>query len=292
MGFADTVAEHKSGPKTVVAKQLAKWLEAQERRESQNYNISSIFGKCPRATVLEALIPKESDWDAQATLRTDAGSAMHWWYQNRYFGPMGVLFGIWECTACGERTLNDMPMPTEPCKCSGPRSKRWEFVETYLKYEIPGLPGVFLTGYYDGKLHVEKGRFLMDMKFPGPKSLKRALKAPSESYVRQVELYMAIEEWDGQGLLFFGDKNEGSPDAIEHVVRPNPEALEEEVQKIREIETAKDMLRGWADRACPLVLPDRICQDERVGMYGRWCPWGAECFNDVLLKELLEKIPE
>lgn len=292
MGFADTVTEHKSGPKTVIAKQLAEWLEAKKRRESKNYNISSIYGKCPRQTVLEALIPKESDWDAQASLRTDAGSAMHWWYQNRYFGPMGVLFGIWECTACGERTLNDMPMPKEPCKCGGPKGRRWEFVETYLKYEIPGLSGVFLTGYYDGKLHTDKGRFLVDLKFPGPKSLKRAMKAPSAGYVRQVELYMAIEEWDGQGLLFYGDKNDGTPDAVEHVVHPNPAALEEEAQKIREIEAAKDMMRAWADRSGELVLPGRLCESEREGKFSRWCGWGDECFNDILLQQTINAIPD
>jgi hypothetical protein len=291
MGFADTVAEHKSGPRTVVAKQLAEWLEAKPRRESKNYNVSSIYGKCPRATVLEALIPKPDDWDAQATLRTDAGSALHWWYQNKYLGPMGILFGIWECTACGFRTMDDMPMPQDTCKCSGPKSKRWEFVETRVEYAVPGLDGVLLTGYYDGKIRVEMGNFLWDMKFPGPKSFARA-KSARESYIRQIQLYMAIEEWDGMGLLFTGDKNDGSPEAVEHIVHPNPDVLEEEAQKIREIEAAKAMLRAWGDGSGEIVLPCRLCQSEREGMYVRWCGWGQECFNDVLMDDVLKRVPE
>jgi hypothetical protein len=289
MGFADTVAEHKSGPKTVISGQLSKWLIGRPKRESKNYNISSIFGECPRQTMLEALIQKPSDWNAQATRRADAGSAMHWWYQNKYFGPMGVLMGIWECTACGARTEKGSLMPFVPCGCGGPNSKRWEFVETRVEYEIPGLPGVLLTGYYDGGIQSDHGKFLVDMKFPGPKTFSK-LSSPPEGYVNQVELYMAIEGWDGEGLLFYGDKNDGT-EAVEFIVHRNESALPEAVEKIKAIEVVKSDLRKWAEERCALVIPDRICADEKIGRFSRWCPWGQECFNDVRMKDLMGRVP-
>jgi hypothetical protein len=202
---------------------------------------------------------------------------------------MGVLFGIWECTACGSRTLDNMPMPGEPCECSGPKGKRWVFAETRVEHPVPGT-NALLTGYYDGKLHVES-RYMLEMKFPGPKSLKRAVKAPSDGYVYQLRLYMAIEKWDGLGLLFYGDKNDGG-EPVEHIVHPDESVLPEVEQKIREIEEAKAMLVRWAESGEKLDLPCRICADEREGRYGRWCPWGEECFNDVLLKDALDRVPE
>ena len=291
MSFADVVSSVKKGPDTVVADLV--WQSLPSRRENEPkppanvYRASGLYGLCPRKEFLKHFLPREDVWTSKSLDKMNIGTALHWWWQNHYLGPMGVLLGQWKCLACGSTSDEMMPMPTERCKCSKDWA-RWEFVEKRVHYKIPGT-NLLIVGHYDGILQIVANgkRYLIDLKTTGPKLFAK-LKEASEAYIFQLQLYMELEGWEEEGLLIFIDRGE-SQKPKEFLVPRRPEIITLCVSKIKKVEAVKTQIEKQEPVGGAWEAPDRICEDRITGKFGMWCDYCDECFNDIAMCEIVKK---
>lgn len=93
---------------------------------------SEVAGVCPRMVVLNRIlkIPKFQGDNILQRIWND-GHSFHGWYQNRYFGSAGVLYGEWVCSRC-KRVVEGF-MPEDSCTCQT-EPDRWPgWVPDYCK---------------------------------------------------------------------------------------------------------------------------------------------------------------
>lgn len=123
MSLRDLVrAAREDKPKRSLVRSLDRFIVARSGRPSpreQNvWHPSEIVGKdfCPRLEVLRRrlkLPEKRGEVDVGKERIFDVGHAMHHWYQEKYLGPMGELWGHWRCSRC--HTVFTGVMPTDSC---------------------------------------------------------------------------------------------------------------------------------------------------------------------------------
>lgn len=111
--------------------------------------IPSMLGNLPLLRMASSYdifteLAKKPEAGAQATF--DYGTALHWWFQHKYLGPMGALWGEWRCVKCDHVEEGVMPVSCEKCDC-----ERFDFVETWI-----GDTQYRYRGHADG-LIVEEG---------------------------------------------------------------------------------------------------------------------------------------
>ena len=166
-----------------------------DERRAPGYHPSQLYDFCPRLEILNFFFPKPDFGfippDLQMTF--DWGSAWHWWTQNHYFGPMGVLWGTWKCFDCGRNEEGFMP---DPCKECNPRWKPgpvrrggyWTYIEPHLfnkEWQIPG--------HGDGILILSREklgkRSLLEVKTMNGDMFKY-LSKPVEKHVFQINVYL------------------------------------------------------------------------------------------------------
>ena len=86
---------------------------------AEGFHPSEVAGKCPRLVVLNTILPRGMgiEWnpDPLLTRILNDGTAIHEWYQNRYLGPSGKLWGKWVCSRC--KVIVDGFMPKDKCLC-------------------------------------------------------------------------------------------------------------------------------------------------------------------------------
>jgi hypothetical protein len=98
--------------------------EIERQRGLENFRAvglhpSQVGGVCPREAVMSAIIDPDvnpRDLPSPKLFRIfNDGHAFHHWYQNRYLGPAGVLYGEWVCSRC-KRVVEGF-MPKDACDC-------------------------------------------------------------------------------------------------------------------------------------------------------------------------------
>ena len=104
------------------------WFRAPGNHVSQIYKMCS--RKLPFAKAFPDLVTEDTITD-ENILTWDFGTATHSWWQDRYFGPMGWMWGDWECSRC-RWVEKDCHMPKDPCS-------RCEWCETSYLYVQPTL---------------------------------------------------------------------------------------------------------------------------------------------------------
>lgn len=200
-----------SGKGSVLAEPLIKYLDEYEDDYAKDtyFHASSLYYMCPRCEVYKAILPDEmippDTLDAITQARFDIGHAMHWWYQNKYLGPMGVLKGKWRCSRCGDVVKGFMPTGTcKKCAEAGKkRVKDWVFDETVLMSKKWNIKGKI-----DGVVVRDDEEFLLDIKTCKP-SLFASLKKPWPSAIYQVQVYMWLLKME-KGVLLYVDKSADS----------------------------------------------------------------------------------
>ena len=163
--------------------------EDSHHKDDSFWHCSSVsHDLCPRyETILRTVDPKfrpVGNVGPDSLRIFDIGSAVHHWWQNKYFGPMRVLFGRWSCVGCG-RDYPGFWLPTHPtCSCQTPV----EYVELTLSMPLVGKP---VSGHCDGIWVDEKtGRwFLLELKTINPFGFSK-LSVPDPNYVDQIILYL------------------------------------------------------------------------------------------------------
>lgn len=114
----------------IISAELSTWNSLPNFREP-GLHPSQIAGACPRAAVLKHMTAGDAsgreNFNPQVLRLFGTGTALHKWYQERYLGKAGVLFGEWMCSRC--RSVVKGYMPKEPCSCQ----QQLDFVPDYCK---------------------------------------------------------------------------------------------------------------------------------------------------------------
>jgi len=177
---------------SVFLEDLYEWMETDERRREADdpsyLRASGLYKVCarresflmerPAMRVVEAFSPGRR-------MNFDVGHALHWWWQNRYLGPMGRLWGNWFCARC-DKVVTQGLMPKRCPGCNQGYKKVLTYEELSLKDER-----LKYTAHPDGLLVDAPGppRLLFELKTKKPEGFE-TLKKPDGEHRIQVHAYM------------------------------------------------------------------------------------------------------
>jgi hypothetical protein len=261
-----------------------------ERAHDHLYVTDFTYKPCMRRLAYILLRPdiRDKAKDAKTLFKMDSGTAIHAWFQENLLGPMGALYGQWECSRCGNIELG--PMPQKPCarqiKVLDPLSDKW--IETKCKdigapepdgtvgttakikkYKgmkwlfkeqriVLNYHGIEVTGRHDGLL-VIVGDKLLEIKSTDSERFA-ALDGPKDYHVFQASVYAAKLGYD-ELILMHIDQGDWS-NIKAYPVKADPAALtmiENYCETIRFLVDHKDPLRAlppcnkrsaWKAREC------------------------------------------
>lgn len=250
-------------------------LHQSEPQRSTGLHPSELFYMCMRAKGLGENFPrvmsripgvviKECTETISASLRAkfDIGHSLHWLYQNKYLGPLGILKGSWRCRSCQEEIEGFYPT-ANVCSCG---KNKWSFVEP--KIEIPEL---CITGHCDGIIDRGDGPWVMDIKTIDP-TLFKSLKEPSMSYVYQVHAYM-MGLGINRALILYVDKSSNTVNPTKEILISYDESVE---QRIRALSA------DYQEMNKTRALPPKTC-DSNTCAAAKRCPYKDICFGEDVL---------
>lgn len=89
----------------------------QRERDDGFLHVSELYDFCPRRAIMKIAFgePLKQEVKPNLSMLFDHGHMVHQWYQERYFGPMGHLWGTWQCSRCHKK--REGVMPSKPCEC-------------------------------------------------------------------------------------------------------------------------------------------------------------------------------
>lgn len=187
MGLLDFF-EITNGPSDIISR-LNKFLTEREKSSEPRtgWHPSSFCGMCPRAYVIKKLVKDPVEPLDPGLIRLfDTGHAHHYWYQNVYFGPMGVLWGPWKCLSCSTVTWGFRP--GEKCPHCGENH--------FLYEEIPvsaRLPGCVepVNGHADGLILLGANWYVLEIKTINSNAYKW-LNGAKDSHLKQAQIYCEL----------------------------------------------------------------------------------------------------
>ena len=269
---------------------------------AKGWHPSQLMDMCPRQEVLLRLkdgqIEKE-DHPLRTKMIFDVGTALHAWWQEQYFGPMGVLKGRWRCARCGFKTTGMMKMPMYPHKCGVGtpvegepwvddtdvkgkarvgHNRIWKFAEVPVKNEEWGIvghsDGIYLLGKY-GLTIQQIVEATLEIKTAGFTFWDGRKGHPYPENIFQINLYMWLTG-KTKGVLLYIDKGGVDRDLLamckEVVVDYNDRHRKDACAKItayrRSVENCK--------------LPGRmaICELKPNSAKPKKCPARSICLSD------------
>lgn len=198
-------------------------MSALPSNREPGWHPSEFHSTCPRQAVITKILdePGGSDSiDGRLQRIFDTGTALHSWYQNRYFGPMGILWGGWKCSRChGVKTGF---MPKEKCSCvkdarceaicgEAPGAQRggclncgiwgsWTYQEIQLFLSSKQMTAsgfeveVSIVGHMDGLIFLANKWGVLEMKTINDRGFGM-LPAPQEGHRNQVQTYMKLAQY-------------------------------------------------------------------------------------------------
>lgn len=265
--------------------------DAEDESRAPGFHPSQLFDFCPRASILEHFFPKKGtrNFSPETYTRFDWGTAWHWFTQNHYFGPMGLLWGEWACNKCGHRVRDSlMPPPHLDCRTEGAR-EHLEKVEAeieagtrprrggYWTYQEIGVrTDEGIVGHVDGILVMPWGeRVLLEVKTMAGKWF-RQLYAPDPRYVFQISLYLWALGLDRCLLAYFSKDDDPKP--------PKTFWVERDDGVIAAVKTRITLFkRSWPEKR--LCVGNCLKGTERAA---ERCAWRVECFRPDI-EEVVEK---
>lgn len=316
-GIGDAMAQKgkyskKDDPANKFLKHLYSYLETPaiyEARSSHRIpglHASSLHSTCARREVLIALailvsespvvVYKEAA-SAGGAFTQDLGHALHEWWQNKYLGDSGLLYGEWRCVRC--RTVTEGTKPKR-CKkgldCIGKKNSRFEYQEMSVHVK----DGLDIHGHTDGIIletpfDLESKRRIFELKTKSPNQYP-TIHSPDRKHVIQVHTYMAGLGLD-EAIIVYTNKGKqcawtfrkgnfiaGKP-AVKAYLVPFDEKLWEQVTKlVREYHEAKRRIDAVADgHGDPKKLLNpheftRVCESAKCQM-ARSCAVVELCFS-------------
>jgi hypothetical protein len=253
-----------------------------DERRTPGYHPSQMFAFCPRREVLEHHFPKPeaSFIPPELQMIFDWGTAWHWLAQNNYFGPMGILWGMWTCNGCSTKIEGFMP---DPCKSCHPRWKPgpvryggyWTYIEPHVfnkEWQIPGHGDgiLILDKKPDGKRSLLEIKTINGARF-------RMLSKPDEKYVFQINIYLWLLGLDRCWLTYWSkDADQQRPKVFR--ISYDPEIPNEVMRRIRLHK------RAWPEKR----LCEGVCKTDRDKL-ALDCPQRGNCFNPMI-EAIVEKM--
>ena len=164
---------------------------------------SEFCGSCARRHVLARLVGQRSEAFEPSLLKIFAmGHAIHYWYQNKYFGPMGILWGKWQCLRCDAIHWGLMPTDPECFRCK--QSSRWDYREVPVRASLPDGFEAPIVGHSDGIIFLNRKWWLLEIKSINDGGFTWQKQA-KESHVAQARIYGELIQ---QGHVDFACDNE------------------------------------------------------------------------------------
>lgn len=221
-------------------------------------------------------------------LTFDMGKAIHDTYQNRYLGPMGVLWGDWFCFRC-DCIVHRGTMPKRCPKCDAGRSALTFYEMSLIDHELR------ITAHPDGLL-VDRPdappRMVAEVKSVSSYQYRETRKnGPQQAHVIQAHAYMRLLKID-EALIIYADKGKQAdwtfaPDGITagtpHVnvfhIHFDHTYWAKVEQRIREFWRAQSLMaRDEAPTDDDVMTFCRVCEDEFDDL-ARECPARVRCFK-------------
>ncbi|MCK5642023.1 MAG: hypothetical protein KAJ19_14560 [Gammaproteobacteria bacterium] len=137
------------------------------------WHVSEFHKLCPREEVLRRIVGKEekSPTFAPRTKRIfDVGSALHKWYQNDYFGNMGILWGKWMCLGC--ETIYWGFKPKDDCWC-GRTYYDYKEVPVEAKLSVTYSEKKSIVGHSDGLIYWCHKWYVLEIKTINDRGFER-----------------------------------------------------------------------------------------------------------------------
>lgn len=165
---------------------LDTWLGNREPDDRSGLHVSDFADPCLRRLFFKVTKPEVIDPKADIAAQGlfDIGHATHGWYQNRYFGPMGILKGEWMCPGC--KSVVPGYMPLRDCTCTA--GNAWEYQEPRVSTTIAGLP---VEGHTDGIITVRGEDRVLEMKTKDSELFKDLTK-PEPKHIVQGSIYAGL----------------------------------------------------------------------------------------------------
>ena len=189
-----------------------------DKYHGSGWHPSTLCKFCPREKRLQEREKVPSETIEPQTRRVfDIGTDTHYRYQNYYLGPMGVLWGCWECSRCEKQVWGFFPEKKCTCKFW---KKRWVYKEVPVKKQDKDLDEPYV-GRSDGLLYLNKTWYVLDIKtsrYEGYVYIKK----PYKAHIDQVNIYGKLIN-DGhikseehktvpvnKGIVLYYNKNDSS----------------------------------------------------------------------------------
>jgi len=257
---------------------------------------SSFCGVCVRRLVLERLLGnaiKSKKTDPKKQRIFDVGKALHRWYQEEYFGKMGILWGMWKCSVCGYVSWGFQPK--ESCDCVKrisqmskfpPMKMVWEYKEVPVRGNLPGFEER-VVGHGDGLVFLKNKWYLLELKTINSWGFGK-LQGPMHSHFLQSQIYgelitqgmvpvpvgITIPRPSGI-IVFYIDKNTSSEK--EYLVELDSKIGIQELSRPLRVEQAMaSRLFPEREEACVNALKNPA----------KSCPVGSYCFGSKTWDEL------
>lgn len=299
MSLGDIVAAHRGdtqpGPMSVLADIEAAFSKRPPDHRAEGWHPSQLMDMCPRLEVLQQLMPDLEGAHERIDTRTqmifDVGTALHAWWQEQYFGPMGVLKGNWKCARC-DYTTSMTTMPTRSHLCgstcadgspvlaptsAAPRvggNSLWRFAEVPVKSDKWGI-----VGHSDG-IYLLRGptgivEAVLEIKTAGPSFWARG-GIPYAANIFQINIYMWLTGTT-KGILLYIDKG-GVNKELPMMCK---EVLVDYNDTHRKDACAKIEL--YRDAVTAKTLPPRMamCELRPRSAKPSKCPYSRICLSDA-----------
>lgn len=190
-------------------------------------------------------LPLVRQFDAQSKWNMDAGTALHTMFQDQWLGPLGWLYGGWECPTCLCRmgcgkehvaTVETAIACPEKCPSCG-NEPGWR---SNFRYVEPTCidPILRVRGFTDGLLRLPaQPEELFDLKTTG--DLKWVRDAPRINDVTQLNWYLDMAGMTRGRIVYVSRGAKKFEDAmVEHVVYLDADLMKQEKEKVRGLREA------------------------------------------------------
>src|SRR3989344_1748178 len=252
-----------------------------------HFHPSSIGKLCPRLEALKLAYPIRAE-KVRPGMRElfDVGHSLHDWYRNKYFGPMGVLVGRWQCSRCHK--IKEGLMPKNPCECQksctldcvwpggfeAPNRDcvtcgkwgEWKYKEYKFHNEEWNI-----GGSTDGMLQLADGkRRLLEIKTINDRGFGQ-LQITDDTYLYQINCYMWLSGVN-EAVIIYIDKNTSERKQF------TVEFKERRVVEFKNRIVIINDLRSKRQNNEAFLLPRGICgsPDDTIAKY---CPGAVKCFE-------------
>jgi hypothetical protein len=264
MGFADALKEKEkkqSQLTSIVSEDLERWmigLNTLDEGRKPGFHPSNIFYTCPRAYILEKLLPgsTKEPIDPNTRAKFDIGHSVHAWYQNKYLGPIGTLKGSWKCSHCDKVVEGFMPKTHCPCistecdtkciwKSTGiertcqicyKRPNEWLYQEPHVYSEEFGF-----GGHMDGIIVRNEQDYVIDIKTIETQAFSKLTMA-QDAHKYQVNIYMWFSGIP-RGFVLYVDKSSKGPLPFKEFMVKYDSSIQQDVRRkidlIQKCETDK-----------------------------------------------------